>query len=335
MAKVIINFISGEERTGNVLSFNINHPTFYLQAEMENGKVEKQTVSIDSVKTILFLKKEESGEIPIRTETIDQSTFAGTVAFKLGVEFKDGEVINGTTMRYNPNDKGFFLIPMNPADRSERIFINAQTVKHIDCKKLIGKILADQKKISTQQLNNALAYQKEKREKKIGTILKEEKIISEEQLQESLRKQTEKYKKLGEILVEARYITPEQLEHALRIQQENRKKKLGQILVELKYITPNDICIALATQFQCSWVDLSYVKIQREIATILPEDVVRKFEIIPLEKKGDVLIVATSQPQDQEILLQLNKVISLKVELVVAYEGHIDSAINYFFPSRG
>jgi len=334
MAKVVVKFLTGEEKIGNIVSFNINEPTFSLQVEKEGGKSELHTVRIDSVKAIHFLKKEEPRGSNLRTETIDQSIYAGTVALKLMVEFKDGEVINGTTIKYDPNDKGFFLIPLNPADKSMRTYVNAQAVKNVDQKVLIGRILVDQKKINPKQLEECLGLQKEIREKKIGAILKEEAIINEEQLQESLQKQKAQHKLLGEILIEAGYITPEQLQHALLIQRENRKKKLGQIIVELRYATPNDICIALATQFQCSWIDLSSVKIPLELATSLPEETVRRLKVIPVEKKENILIVATSEPENPIIRSEISKIKPLTAELVIAYEEYIESAINYYFPVK-
>lgn len=159
-------------------------------------------------------------------------------------------------------------------------------------------------------------------------------MITEEQLQESLQIQARSAKMLGEILIEAGYITPDQLEDALEIQQENRKKKLGEILVELKYVTPSDICIALASQFHFPWVDLSNVKIPQDMATVLPEAVMREYGVIPIAKKEDnTLVVATSQPQYSDIWLEVRKSTVMKVELVVAYEGYIEAAINSLFPS--
>jgi hypothetical protein len=335
MPKIILKLQNGEEKTGEVMLFNINQPTFQMQTDRGDGTKETLTIRMETVKAVLFLKKDESGGTRLRTETIDNSKYAGTMAFRLVVEFQDGEVISGSTLKYSPNDKSFFLIPINPADISERIYVNAQAAKNVDCKKLLGKILVDQNKITHGQLAESLQYQQEQREKKIGTILKEKAIISDKQLKESLQQQKEKNKMLGEILQEAGYITSDQLEYALHIQHENRKKRLGQVLVELKYITPSDICIALATQFHKSWIDLSQVKISPEIATSLPEDLVRKFEVIPVEKKGDdTIVVATSQPQDSETPGVLSKLTSLHIESVVAYEGYIISAINAHFPPK-
>ena len=90
MSKVIVKLLSGEEKRGKILSFNINQPTFYVQVESETGVTEAQMVRMDSVKAIFFPKPIEEKESHIRTETIDQSIFAGTLAFRLTVEFKDG-----------------------------------------------------------------------------------------------------------------------------------------------------------------------------------------------------------------------------------------------------
>jgi len=334
MPKVIIKFINGAERTGNVLAFNVNLPTFPLNVMDDKGNPSILKVNMNSVKAIYFPKAGEPG-IQVRTETLDQSVYSGGFGFKLVVEFNDGEVINGSSQRYSPNDKGFFLVPMNPSDKNERIYINAKAVKHVDSRRLLGKVLIDQAKIDTTQLHTALRYQCEKREKKLGTILTEEKMITEEQLQKSLRIQGQSAKMLGEILIDAGYITPDQLEDALEIQHENRKKRLGQILVELKYVTPNDICIAVASQFHFPWVDLSNVEIPRDLAAALPEEVMREYGVIPIAKKEDAtLVVATSQPQYSDIWLGVRKSTVMKVELVVAYEGYIETAINSLFSQK-
>lgn len=332
--KVLVKFLTGEEKKGDIMFFNVSNPTFPLQIEKEDGTSEMHTVTIDSVKAICFLKKEESSETSLRRETIEQTRYAGTVAFKLMVEFKDGEILHGTTLKYSQNDKGFFLIPLNPADKSERVYVNTLAVKNVEQKMLLGKILVDQQKVTPEQLQECLRIQKERREKKIGDILLEEKIINEKQLQEALRKQEIKYKLLGEILIEAGYVSPDQLQHALLIQQKNREKKLGHILVELKYVTPNDICIALATQFHRPWVDLLSVKIPAEIVTSLPEELMRRLKIIPVERKGSgILVVAISEPEGHDIGSEISRITGSTVELVIAYDEYIESAISLYFPA--
>jgi hypothetical protein len=335
MMRVIVHFLTGEEITGNLMFFNINQPIFPLEVDKEAGKSETQKVGLDSVKAIYFLKKEELSKTSLRKETIEQSKYAGTVTFKLMVEFKDGELLHGTTLKYSPNDKGFFLIPLNPSDKSERVYVNAEAVKNVEQKMLLGKVLVDQQKITPGQLEECLRIQKERREKKIGDILLEKKVINEKQLQEALQKQEIKHQLLGEILLEAGYITLDQLQHALDIQQQNREKKLGHVLVELKYVTPNDICIALATQFHLPWIDLSSVKIPVEIVTSLPEELMLRLKIIPVERKGSgILVVATSEPEVHDVRLEISRITGSTVELAIAYEEYIEAAISLYFPVK-
>ncbi|MGB9004452.1 MAG: hypothetical protein WCB96_01880 [Candidatus Aminicenantales bacterium] len=333
MSRVAVQFAEGPEVVGRAVFFNAQKPTFPLEVQTEEGWILSRTIRLDEVKKILFLKPGAGAGSHLHRETIDQSTFASTLAFKLVVEFQDGEVVTGTAVKYSRQDKGFFVIPMNPGDRSERIYINARFVKNVDQKRLLGHYLLDQAKITHDQLQTALHRQEELRTKKIGAIMVERTMINQTQLDESLKKQKDRNIKLGEILIEAGYITREQLENALRIQKEYRNKRLGQILVDLKYLTPNDICLALASQLGCGWVDLSAASIPPEIFSCLPPEVVKKFEVVAVEKKGDhVLVVAASQPQDAEMRKELSRLTQWRFEFVIGYDGYILSIISHNLP---
>ncbi|MHB8054348.1 MAG: GspE/PulE/PilB domain-containing protein [Candidatus Aminicenantales bacterium] len=116
------------------------------------------------------------------------------------------------------------------------------------------------------------------------------------------------------------------------VKRDNRKKRLGQILVELKFVTVDDICLALASQLQCAWVDLSKAKIARDVLALLPEDIIRKYEVIPVEKKFDaLLIVASAQPRDEEMRKAVSDLTPLRTEFVVAYDGHIFEALEKYY----
>ncbi|MBI5640717.1 MAG: hypothetical protein HZA17_09850 [Nitrospirae bacterium] len=334
MAKVLVKLQNGEETRGELLSFNQNAPTFYIHTDKDKGTTNNVMLNTADVKAIFFQKRQNGDCSIVHMETIDQSVLAGLHGFRLDVEFRDGETIHGSAHKYSPNDRGFYLVPLNPADKYERIYVNALSVKRVDSRRLMGKILVDQSKITAGQLGQALKYQQENKEKKIGTILRENNLITHEQLGESLQRQKEHGKYIGEILMEAGYITEEQLQYALLLQQENRKKKLGQILVELKFLAPNDICIALATQLSLPWADLSSVEILPGTATALPEDVVRRLCALPIEQRDDRLIIASAEPQAPGLKGEISRYTELEVELAVAFDGYIESVINHFFPPQ-
>ena len=334
MAKVVVKLRSGKEINGDLLSFSPVKPVLHVQVEDAGGKTGTVPVSMGSIAAVFFLKKQEERSSVVQRETIGQSVLASGSGVRLHVEFKDGGIIHGSSHKYSVGDKGFYLVPLNPADKYERVYVNASAVKKVDCRRLMGKILVDHNKITLAQLEHSIQYQREVREKKIGTILLEHAFITHEQLEKSLQKQKEHPKYLGEILLEAGYITGEQLEYALLLQRRNRKKKLGQILVELKYLLPNDICIALATQLEMPWADLSSLEVAGDVATILPEELMRELEIVPVERRGNTLVVASAAPQEPGLIGLISRHSNLRIELVVAYEVYIESLINQFFPAE-
>ncbi|MCX6565313.1 MAG: hypothetical protein NTW38_02645 [Candidatus Aminicenantes bacterium] len=333
MSKVVVQFLDGKSKRGSIPFFNPAKQTVPFETTSEDGKSNIQmTVHIEEIKKILFLKKASTEDSAVRKETISQTHFAGTVAYKLVVEMNDGEVLTGTTLKYSPGEKSFFLMPLNPADQSERIYINTRCVTKVDQKRLLGRMLVDAKIIDGSQLQNALNLQAEHRKKMIGQILLEQELISRQQLDESLNTQKNSRSMLGEILVEAQYISRDQLDKALIIQKENRKKRLGQILVELKYVTPDDICLALASQMGCAWVDLSVMTIPEDVLRLLPREVVLKYEVIPVEKKfGELLIVASAQPRDEEMRSVVSAQTPMRTEFVVAYDGYILEALAKYY----
>jgi hypothetical protein len=335
MARVIVVFTNGREVAGEALFFNPQKMAFPFQFKNAQGKLVAQDVSLGDVKKILFLKKEPGTESRIHSEKIEDSHYASSVSFRLLVEFLDGEILVGTSIKSATEDKGFFLVPMNPAENSERIYINSAAVKTVQKGRLLGKILTEKRLVNESALLQALRHQENIRAKKIGTIMVEEKMINQGQLDESLAKQKWHKRMLGEILVEAGYVTSEQLERALAIQRENKKKKLGQILVELKYVAPNDICIALASQLNCSWVDLSTMALKDDDVTLLPEEAVRATESIPIGKEvNGTIIVATSDPNIAVLMQKMAKYTPQKIRWVIAYDGYLDAALQHFFPKK-
>ena len=344
MHQVIVKFFNGEEKRGEIFNFNPNFPVFYLQVKNATGSIEGQPIKIDLVEQIFFLKKTSNDEPLVHKETIDQSIYAGALPYKLVVELKDGQIIDGSTNKYHPKDKGFFVVSLNPVDKSDRIYINAKAVKNVDCKRLLGKKLVEQQKITVEEVEESFRQQKKDREQKIEE--KKERVFPqpgelftvERKEEKSERPAGEikeiKIKPLGEIILEAGYITPKQLEVAVSEQKKQKDRKLGQVLVDLKYVEPTDICVALASQYHLPWVDLSGINIPKEIATALPEELARKFGIIPVGKREDMLVVATSQPPTPLAGMEISKHTPLIVELVIAYDGYIQSAIDRYFPQK-
>lgn len=101
--------------------------------------------------------------------------------------------------------------------------------------------------------------------------------------------------KLGELLLYAGKITQEQLNEALEIQK-STKMKLGEIVVNKGWLKPEEIVDALEQQLGFPKVDLSKYEINSNVATIVPESIVKKYKLIAIDEKDNKLIVAMADP---------------------------------------
>jgi type II secretory ATPase GspE/PulE/Tfp pilus assembly ATPase PilB-like protein len=96
----------------------------------------------------------------------------------------------------------------------------------------------------------------------------------------------DKGKHLGEMLVEANLITAEQLELALKLQPQEGKH-IGDILVEQGLVTAKDLAMVLSIQLNIPFVDLRRHKVQPDALQLIPESMVRKYNVVPLDIIGD------------------------------------------------
>ncbi len=332
---VEVVFLDGNKAEGRVMNFNMKRKAFHLLTSDTEEAQATKPIMFSDVKMIHFLKEEDkSVHYKLVEEGIEKSESVAPAGYKLIVEFKDGEFLHGSTHKYSPDEAGFYIVPDNPESPYEKIYVNQDAVKKVDSKRLVGNILIDQEKITTDQLEQAIDRQRDQRDQKIGTILKEQNSITHEQLISSLDTQKKKPKKrVGELLVDAGYISNEQLENALRMQKHRRTRKLGQILVQLGYITPNDICSALATQFGLPWVDLSKKKIHSEVASIIPEEEARRLKAVPIDAKGKTIVVAIAFPsvEVEEIVKKLKSITGYDIELAIGYDEHIQYVIDSIY----
>ena len=108
---------------------------------------------------------------------------------------------------------------------------------------------------------------------------------------------TETLKRIGKVLLDKKYITEDQLNSALKIQA-NSSKKVGDILVETGVITEEQLVEVVAERLNIPKFNLSAMVINPKILTLIPVDMARRFNIIPVFKMGNILTVAMADPLD-------------------------------------
>jgi len=126
---VVAHFLDGRVLKGTIHDFTPNKTEYHLY---EGGQEQRHAVPVNagSLKALFFVKSFEGDP---SHETDDN--FRGTGAHggrKMRVRFVDGEVLTGSTMGYNPQKPGFFLIPADPDDNNERIYIMNAAVAEVN-----------------------------------------------------------------------------------------------------------------------------------------------------------------------------------------------------------
>ncbi len=138
------------------------------------------------------------------------------------------------------------------------------------------------------------------------------------------------FKKLGELLVDFNFITQKQLDDAIN-QQMNSNKRLGEVLVDLDYVQPNDLIQVLEFQLGVPHVKLTNYIFNPQLANYIPEHLAKRHNVIALEKKGDKLMVAMSDPTDIVAIDDIEITSGLKIEPRIATDEEITKAINQVY----
>jgi type II secretory ATPase GspE/PulE/Tfp pilus assembly ATPase PilB-like protein len=213
------------------------------------------------------------------------------------VEFVNGGTLVGETAGFELQAAGLFLYVTAYGEAVTRVFIPASSIKEKQIGKPIGEILVAEKMVTQTQVRSALDRQRELREQRIGDILAEGHVISSEQLRAALERQrSAPMMRLGDALVQAGTINAQQLEEALGKQGANRKKPLGEILIELGYVDRPALFRALSQKLGMPSVDLRKFRIDPTVLKLVPEAVVREFNVVPLCRDGASLVVAMDNP---------------------------------------
>jgi type IV pilus assembly protein PilB len=136
--------------------------------------------------------------------------------------------------------------------------------------------------------------------------------------------------KIGEMLLKGNLLTADQLRSALETQ-ERTHERIGTILVKAGYIKEEELLAFLGRQFSLPVVDLSKYEINPEVVRLLPEEMVQKYLALPINRVGAKMIVAVSDPSSMAIVDGIGFKTGYSVELVLASERDITTAINKFF----
>jgi len=140
-------------------------------------------------------------------------------------------------------------------------------------------------------------------------------------------------KRLGQLLCEKAYLDESDLNVALA-EQKVEHRRLGEILVDLGYVTQAQLNEALALQVGIERVTLDNVSVGADIISLVPAELVSKYNILPLGRENGHLTVAMTDPFQPQVTEDLRLVTGCSVRRYYADPKEMENAILKFYGSN-
>jgi type IV pilus assembly protein PilB len=137
-------------------------------------------------------------------------------------------------------------------------------------------------------------------------------------------------KKLGEILIEWGIISTREVAKAIE-HAKTKSLRIGEALVDLKLCSEANVYKALAQQHNMEYIDLDKSSVPPNAVNLIPDDLMRKFLVLPLGMESGKLRVAIHDPLDFEMLEVLRFRLNKDMRTVLAPKGRIKTVLDELF----
>ena len=129
MSKVVARFADGHTIKGTTIDFSPAKDIFHVN--VFNASIEEKPVEIFTrdLKALFFVKDFMGDPKYVHRNEFNPEHPA--VGVKIRVEFKDGEVLVGSSTEYKPGRLGFFLLPADRNTNNELCYVVVEATKEI------------------------------------------------------------------------------------------------------------------------------------------------------------------------------------------------------------
>lgn len=135
--------------------------------------------------------------------------------------------------------------------------------------------------------------------------------------------------RLGEDLIKARLITQAQLTQALKTQQETQEQ-LGKILMQSGTISEPQLMKTLGKKYRLQTEDIDPFQIPAEMYQVMPFELMRKHQVIPVRWDENVLELATAQILCTDAQEEIECYLEKPVRLMLVTQASLFFALHTF-----
>jgi type IV pilus assembly protein PilB len=133
-------------------------------------------------------------------------------------------------------------------------------------------------------------------------------------------------KKLGEILIEQGLLSQEQVQDALRMQHQTGMM-FGETLVQSKLISEDKIVAVLVAQFGIPCIRPSTYKIPKELLEIFEPQMMRRFQFVPMDSIGNVLVIAIAGLLSEDVFKEIESQTGCSLQVFLTRMSEIETVL--------
>ena len=236
-----------------------------------------------------------------------------------------------------PCQTGFYGSYLDQDNPYRAVFFTNLGIKSRRQLNFLGTILEEQGMVSKETLQEVIQDYNLIKKKRIGETIAQKNNLNQEKIEKILRKMQKEGRipssaRVGDILIASKLVTQEQVDDAIAQQVKDKSKKIGALLIEQNHITADQLLSALAIKFQLDFVNLDEIQPSNEALNAIPLAMVTQMQILPLEDRGDHLLIATSKPAEHaEVGDILRFITNRRIKFVVAPSAQITAAIEKYY----
>lgn len=107
--------------------------------------------------------------------------------------------------------------------------------------------------------------------------------------------------------------------------------KLIDLIVDKRYCKYEDITYLLSQEFNIPLISLQDIRVDESVLKLLPQDILRKYNVFPISSSGSQLELAISDPMDMDSVDDISHILNMSVDLRLASPEEIKRAIDDHF----
>jgi hypothetical protein len=127
--RIVVRYRDGRTLKGHTADFLPTRPSFHVEPA-DAAVARSLEIPLVELKAVFFVKRLDGNRDYHEVKEFRPGQPAA--GRRLRVDLEDGEVLVGTTMGYQPNRPGFFLVPADPDSNNDRCFVVSAAVRKVE-----------------------------------------------------------------------------------------------------------------------------------------------------------------------------------------------------------